>query len=869
MSQIRKNDIIRNKAFNLFFSFIMNKISEYDTKQILQELSLGRLNFKELLIRETKKNIVPFGEAGQKSYNRRNNLYKERMESSEYNRNIDLMAYIFSNIRGFLEYQYIRRLTHDDIKNMCRFIQYEFYPKGSYIFRQGDRSDYFYGIIDGEVQVIETRFTDRLKNLKDLMIKIDENEKISEEEKIFFLNKNRNNPIKKDDDKNKNFEDDISIETKSYFVSNKDGDDNLEQKDYNLIDLEDYSIDSLSENNNIIENNKTIKRNNTYNFVVNYISNEKPNKNDKKNITKLNLYKKINIKNCKTYSDKNLNKKGLAIHLAYKSIKKKRKKEKDKLNQNKVIIISDEERINIEFLNKNLMLFGKILKEGNCFGDQEMCKKGKRNYSVICTQNSHLFSLKKEYFDKYMKGKIIRSELLKSKFILDKLPVIQKEQHFFSLISRVIPLLYKKEEILFTPFDITDYLYIVYKGECALCETYKKYNSKKDFLFEKPEMKIYSILNEGGIGGLEAFQKGSNYERYMVVNSSFTIILKLDIKDFEENTHRFRRSLEPLYYQQQRMFFSIQRKGILFKIGREINENEKEKIKFKNYIKNSVSLKDKNKFDIKYKLTFKEKDKDKKNTFKNIISNESNITQSNYNNTIRNLNSFNTKNSIQSKNFRTLTESKIYSPIKILIRQKNNELEDTNNILSNYIKENFHSINNNSRNRTINSNLKYSKENTEDNNKCFSQNSIFKQKKNHCFYHKKFGKNPISLKNYFSQKDQNLILKKNMFFNNKNSLNNNIFNYYKKIGDDLNSNERENKFSNDKVVILSENSLPEKENKKKNILNIKSTIKTKKSLNLKILKRNTNLFSVSKIKKAKTKDYSNNKMKLPFLLNNH
>ena len=117
MNKIRKHLVMRNKAFHLLFTFFMNKVSEYDTKQILQELSLGRLNYKELLIREIKKDIRPINEPTSRVYGRRNNIFTKRKKVSDDEiRNIDLIVYIFSNIKGFVEYKYIRRLTHDDIK---------------------------------------------------------------------------------------------------------------------------------------------------------------------------------------------------------------------------------------------------------------------------------------------------------------------------------------------------------------------------------------------------------------------------------------------------------------------------------------------------------------------------------------------------------------------------------------------------------------------------------------------------------------------------------------------------------------------------------------------------------------------------------
>ena len=50
MKKIRKYVVMRNKAFHLLFTFFMNKVSEYDTRQLLQELTLGRMNYKEILM---------------------------------------------------------------------------------------------------------------------------------------------------------------------------------------------------------------------------------------------------------------------------------------------------------------------------------------------------------------------------------------------------------------------------------------------------------------------------------------------------------------------------------------------------------------------------------------------------------------------------------------------------------------------------------------------------------------------------------------------------------------------------------------------------------------------------------------------------
>ena len=882
MNKIRKHVILRNKAFHLLFSFFMNKVSEYDTKQLLQELSLGRLNYKELLIREIKKDVRPINEQTARVYSRRNNLFGRKPLLKDDLRNIDLITYIFTNIKGFQEYQYIRRLTHDDIKNMARFIRYEFYPKNTYIFRQGEKCDKFYGVIDGNVQKVEAKYTDKLKALKELMIKINEREKISEEDKIFFLSgknykeeeeNNSNNNIysflyhnqynNNVSTNNKYIDDDISIDTQNYFVSKEKNDKEIEDEIF--LDDDNNSASLLSENFAINDNYSLKKRNYSYIFTRNKFCRVRyyKMKSISRIVQRTNTTRKLTLRNSynkKKHSDKNLALKGRVPKLVFRAIKRYRKINKE----NKLTSINEKVKNNIIFLSQNLMQFGKIFSEGSCFGDQEMSKKKKRNYSLYCLTDCHLFSLRKDYFDKYMLSKIIRSEMLKTNFILSKLKVVSKEENFFKLITKTIPSLYHKGHILYTPYDSADFLFLVYKGECAICETSKSYKNKNEFLSEKPEMKMISILNEGGIGGLEGYQKGVNYEKYMVVNSSLTIILKLDIRDFDDNTYRFRRSLEPLYYQQQKMIFSTQRKGIFFKIGREINKENEEKLKLKNDIKQSSKYKDKNKFSSKLSQT--EENKKNKDIKKNIFNEIKNNYQAKpfiFNN-----------NKNDSNNFYTVTtEAKLYSPIKILISQKKLEIEDTASVLTSFIRESKNqNINNTQQNNIINSNHKNLDESIDINPNISSlSNIIYKQKKFYSFYHQKYGRNPISLKGYFSlEKNESpkvnrfINIKKNIF-KIRGSLNNNIFNFYNEISNNLNFNRNKDniRYSSDKINLLTEESIHGNESKNNNLLNIQSNIR--KSFRIKQNSKNNNNINKAKINRHSTF----NVRKLPLLLKNH
>ena len=57
---------------------------------------------------------------------------------------------------------------------MCNYIKYDHFPKGTYIFRQGQISKRFYGIIQGRIS-IRTRMT---KNKEDIIKQNKSNEEI-------------------------------------------------------------------------------------------------------------------------------------------------------------------------------------------------------------------------------------------------------------------------------------------------------------------------------------------------------------------------------------------------------------------------------------------------------------------------------------------------------------------------------------------------------------------------------------------------------------------------------------------------------------------------------------------------------------------
>ena len=734
--KITRSKVESNKALKLFFLFYMNKLSEYETKQVLQELSLGRLNFNELLIRETKKPLKPPGKIihkNQKNLSSQNNNYNIIKNDDE--RNIELMSYVFENVRGFYEFQYIKRLTHEDVKNISRYIKYDFFPKGSYIYRQGDKSEKFFGLIQGEIQVMETKFIDNTRNAQDESFK-----SFDFFDFEFEKNNNKDDKNNKDEDKEK-YSLDYFVSSSSLIINQYD-DNNKNKRKFKLkekLSLKNFFQDDYDfEDDKIKHKNRSCELNilkmiryqrlrlmtKRINLPINHKENFK--NQDSKIFHKIlrafrhHLKDKIkNMRNCYSFDNhKEFNKK----HRKYFSVKNAK---------------VEYEFENVRLLTKNLQYFSTILKDGNYFGEKELCKKTLRKDSLYCITNCHLFTLSKEYFDKYLLSKIVRSEIQKTKFIIEKLDIMNKDPRLYSLIPKIKTLLLYKDYVIYTPFDKADYLYLVYEGECAICETLKMYNNKKEFLSDNFIMKNISILKEGGFGGLEGFQNDVNYENYMVVIGHSALVLKINIREFEDESERFCSELEKMFYQQKKLILSVKRKGLFFELGRRINKSNEIKASIKEYVKNARAISESKK--LKNKVNIKKQEKAifdipyviktennyynntiyKNNNYSNNInyssanfSNLHNYTKDeslqkennfNYNNSItRDLklanltkltlkinhtinNEYNNKNKDLNKNIFKDQKSKVYLPIKELLSTKEPKIENAKNVLTTLI----------------------------------------------------------------------------------------------------------------------------------------------------------------------------------------
>ena len=705
---ITKELIKKNKALKLIYIFSVRKIREFETQLFLKEVTYEKMDFQTVLINETQKPIMPIKL-------KRNNT--NQSEPSKDVRNIDLMANILETVKGFSLFQKMQKLSHNDMKKIARFIKYEFYPKNSYIFRQGDYAMKFYGIIRGKVEILETKFIDKTKDIRTYLhektsVNANNQETNNNNSSANNVNNNisNNNNINSNNVNNNNNneeEDAITVieepkflDEVSYFLSsgsqssNETGKFICHEIEYNpdsSFKNEEKKVKSKSVSNNLViplngftkshcnikifdskseegqfyslfknlhelkkdchykkkirSNSYPIKSTMSYKFTSLMLALFKAslteNKNKESKLIRQKRKLTTKIINIETSSNENDEKNE-------KNPAKKRESVKSTSKRNSVIRRPSKKKTDFKLsypvfkLVTDLQFCTSKLTDGNFFGDEDMIKKERRIHSAICLEDSDIFSLSKEYFDKYILDKIVRTEIAKNNFISKKLKILKEDKRFITLIPNIKGMYLLKGQIIYTPFDQANEVYLVYQGECALANSRRKYLSKEELLLDNADMNIEILLGPGGFGGLEAYQRNVNYQKYFIVSSYAAVVYKLKVKDYDEVTQKFRNYLKNLYDQEKKSHEILKDKEQSFKEGRKKNMKKEKKIKLRNSLKKShiyLDVVDKNKKDflaekknVNYmNLNLNMNNQEKAINIMNLIKNNKNILQINKN----------------------------------------------------------------------------------------------------------------------------------------------------------------------------------------------------------------------------------------------
>ena len=191
----------RNVAVQALYIWIKIKYHENKQQNILNKnLNLSK-GYKLDLLQEIKKNIVPIISQSKGPILLGEDIKLKWFETMT-KRDLDFTYNSLNKFKGIIEFKNVNKLNPDDIRLMSRYIKYQFYPKNSFIFKEGDTPKYLYIIIKGNIQVIERKFLDRTQEIKELLVR---------EENILNNKKNK----KKEENENESTNEEDSEEEKN------------------------------------------------------------------------------------------------------------------------------------------------------------------------------------------------------------------------------------------------------------------------------------------------------------------------------------------------------------------------------------------------------------------------------------------------------------------------------------------------------------------------------------------------------------------------------------------------------------------------------------------------------------------------------
>ena len=236
---------------------------------------------------------------------------------------------------------------------------------------------------------------------------------------------------------------------------------------------------------------------------------------------------------------------------------KEEKEEKIEINkididENTIIEIYFENIPGIEkYLKEGYEL--KLLKRGDCYGIEELLTNQKNPINALAIENTDIFYIEKEFFDKFLLNSVSRIDL-ERKYIINKLIPIPME-----LLMNIRPEIYDNNHIIYTEFDYAFEAIYIYKGSAEL-KKYPSAKTKSDIYEHKNILKTVSKIGEGGIAGWEICKGPDNfYESTLVTTDHRTIIYRINILDINERRRTTRNNIKKFFtslYEHQKVYLT-------------------------------------------------------------------------------------------------------------------------------------------------------------------------------------------------------------------------------------------------------------------------------------------------------------------------
>jgi len=326
------------------------------------------------------------------------------------------------------------------------------------------------------------------------------------------------------------------------------------------------------------------------------------------------------------------------------------KEENSKNNSYENNLIKEKKEEKTDEENNNIKEFEiKKYTQGMCLCEWDLIRKRTFIDNAYAIENTNMFYLEKENFEKILSSYISRSDIERKYFIISKIPILSLDN-----LLNVQPEFYNKGDIIYTEFDKAIDAILIYKGSSALTQLNDAQN-KKDIYERRKELKIITKVERGGLAGLEIGKiniekRDIFYDNTLIITDDNTIIFRLNIDILKGKSKKLGRNLKQFFndlYTQQNNFINNLKNNCLkaFKMNQEMSLEEKRMIAL-NKIFESLS---------KSKIELKESKLEKIKTHINI---NHSITEKNYSK--NNINNIKIKKKKRHINLKSL-DIKLYS----------------------------------------------------------------------------------------------------------------------------------------------------------------------------------------------------------------
>lgn len=430
--------------------------------------------------------------------------------------------------------------------------------------------------------------------------------------------------------------------------------------------------------------------------------------------------------------------------------------------------------------------------QGMCLCEWDLIRRRTLIYNAYAIEDTNIFYLEKEYFEKFLSSHISRSDIERKYFITSRIPILSLEN-----LINIQPEFYNKDYIIYTEFDKATEAILIFKGSAAIA-TLNNPKNKRDIYERKKELNIITNLERGGLAGLEIGkipidEEEIFYDNTLIITDDNTIIFRLNIDKIKGKNKNLGRDLKKFFaelYNQQNYFINNLKVQSLkkFKFYNKMTLEEKRLSNLNNFFLSLLTKKieiKKNNFEkIRTEIKMKHFNTEKNLSKKSII----NLKLKRNNKDHKTLSFLekkqNYKNCEQDSKLFLSTEKKNIKPISL---NKINNIKFTKLILRRNINNNSFADEINIKNSTTNYNN--------------NLNNIIFNRENKDIFNNDFINSNIKLKNGEKNKNKNDIILKyrkdiNKLYNGI-SLNYQEKNYYK--------NENKNSYNTPKYFYDSGN----------------------------------------------------------------